>query len=86
MLPLLELLKHHVLAQLQEQRLLKVTQNPAEGLSVVNGLWKTLHKECHFILKTDVHTEIYLPNIFEHVQHLRRKMGGCHIKLCKVSF
>lgn len=29
-LPLLELHKHHVLAQLQEERLLKVTQHTAE--------------------------------------------------------
>lgn len=31
-------------------------------------------------------SKIYPPNIFEHVEHLWREMGGGHVKLCKVSF
>lgn len=34
MLPLLELHKHHVLAQLQEERLFKVAQHPARDTGV----------------------------------------------------
>lgn len=90
MLPLLELLKHHVLTQLQKERLLKVTQDPAEGDSreVKSPVRNSCEQLMELILgkKCYLNTEINLPNIFEHVQHLGWEMGGGHIKLCKVSF
>lgn len=87
---MLELHKHHVLAQLQEQRLLKVTQDTAEGdkREVDGSLPSTQEWFVGLILHSPKNkpTKIYLPNVFEHVEHLRREMGGGHVKLCEVGF
>lgn len=76
---LLQLNKHHVTTQLQEQGLVKVSQDPTGGRTQTEFTPGRQH---------NVSVSVWVrptPDILQHVEDLRGQIGGLHVELRQVS-
>lgn len=73
-----------MLAQLQEQWLLKVTQNPAVSNKTRRGQGKETRIRAGDYKREKASRRANLPDIFEHVEHFGREVGVGHIEFGEI--